>query len=67
MYYFYVKWDEFEQLFYMTHIDNLESIIARGILSHSAAQKMSHKRIDMLQVQERRATKRVPGASNSVS
>ncbi|MBX9743807.1 MAG: DUF4433 domain-containing protein [Chlamydiales bacterium] len=51
---------EFTQLFYITHLDNLESILEKGILSHARAQRLPHKKIDMWEVQERRKTKRVP-------
>jgi len=56
-----MKLDEVEQLFYLTHIDNLDSIMKKGILSHSKVQNMPHKRIDMFEIQERRRIKRVSG------
>jgi hypothetical protein len=56
-----MKIDEVGQLFYLTHIENLDSIMERGILSHSKAQSLPHKRIDMFEVQERRRTKSIPG------
>jgi hypothetical protein len=51
---------DFTQLFYLTHIDNLESILEKGILSHSKVQSMAHKKIDMMEVQDRRKNKCVP-------
>ncbi len=56
-----MKLDEVKQLFYITHIENLSSILERGILSHSRAQSLPHKRIDMPEVQERRRAKRISG------
>jgi hypothetical protein len=56
-----MKLTDFQQLLYLTHIDNFESIIEKGILSHSKAQNIMHKRIDMPEVQQRRRPKRIPG------
>ena len=56
-----MKLAEVKELYYITHIENLDSIIERGILSHSRAQSISHKKIDMTEVQERRRTKCIPG------
>lgn len=56
-----MKFEELEQLLYITHIDNLGSILEQGILSHSKVVNVPHKRIDMLAVQERRRAKRVFG------
>jgi ssDNA thymidine ADP-ribosyltransferase DarT-like protein len=58
-----MKLDEVKQLFYITHIENLGSILERGILSHSRVQDLPHKRIDMPEVQERRRTKRISGGT----
>jgi len=55
-----MEYTEFEQLFYITHIHNLESILEKGILSHSQAKSIPHMRIDMIEVQDRRKTKYVP-------
>ena len=52
---------DIKQLFYLTHVENVGSIIERGILSHSLAQSVPHKRIDMPVVQEKRENKSVPG------
>jgi hypothetical protein len=56
-----MEFEKFSQLFYITHLDNLNSIVEKGILSHSRAQELSHKRIDMQEVQELRKSKQVPG------
>ena len=56
-----MKLAEVKEIYYITHIENLDSIIERGILSHSRAQSISHKKIDMTEVQERRQTKCIPG------
>jgi ssDNA thymidine ADP-ribosyltransferase DarT-like protein len=56
-----MKLDDVKQLFYLTHMENLNSIMERGILSHSKAKSVPHKRIDMFEVQERRRGKRISG------
>lgn len=52
---------ELEELQYITHIDNVPSILARGILSHRKAQALDPLSIAMEEIQQRRAQRRVPG------
>jgi len=55
--------DEVEELFYITHIDNLSSIMEHGILCHEEAIKFHHVTIDKRAVQEIRDTKCPRGRS----
>lgn len=50
-----------KELHYILPIANLESVLARGILSHSKVAKIKHDSIAMPEIQERRAKIRVPG------
>lgn len=51
------------QLYYITDIANLPSILRRGILSHNHVAKIKHKSIAEEGVQERRK-KKIPGTNN---
>lgn len=51
---------DIQELYYITHIENVPSILERGILSHNAATKVSHFSIANEKVQRRRANKTVP-------
>jgi len=53
--------DELDELHYITLIDNVPSILAKGILSHHLAEKVPHRSIAMQEVQDRRSNKTVPG------
>ena len=44
----------------ITHIDNIPSIMQRGILCHEHVQKLKHRSIALEDVQDRRHRKRVP-------
>ena len=48
------------ELHYITTADNLESILVRGILSHSRAARIRHSSIANKQVQARRAPSKIP-------
>jgi ssDNA thymidine ADP-ribosyltransferase, DarT len=56
-----VERDELGELHYITHVDNLESICRRGILSHRLARRIKHRSVADPEVQDRRKGKRVPG------
>jgi hypothetical protein len=56
-----VKREELSELHYITHMDNVQSILRRGILSNSRASKVDHTSVAMQEVQDRRAKKDVPG------
>ena len=53
--------DELEELHYIVHLQNLDSILTRGILSHKLAEKVDHLSVALEEVQERRSTKLVTG------
>ena len=53
--------DEVEELHYITSIDNLGSILIRGILSHNRAKRIPHTSVAYESVQDRRRVKSVPG------
>ncbi|HBW19827.1 MAG: DUF4433 domain-containing protein [Streptosporangiaceae bacterium] len=52
--------DEIKELHFISSIENLESILRRGILSHDKASKINHKSVALEDVQDRRRGKRVP-------
>ncbi len=56
-----MKLSDISELHYLTDIHNLTSIVEKGILSHVLANEVPHKKIDMPEVQGRRACKLVPG------
>jgi hypothetical protein len=49
------------ELHYIVHIDNIASILSRGILSHNRAATVKHTSVAMEEIQERRAVVAVPG------
>jgi hypothetical protein len=53
--------DEVTELHYITHVDNVASILRHGILSHNRARKLDHRSVALAVVQERRQ-KQVPNA-----
>jgi len=52
---------ELAELQFITHIDNLASILEHGILSHNQMAARHHVSVAMPEVQDRRAQKVVPG------
>lgn len=55
--------DEVRELHFITSIDNLGSILERGILSHNRAARIEHLSVAAEEVQDIRHGKRVPGGS----
>jgi acetyltransferase-like isoleucine patch superfamily enzyme len=53
--------DELDELHYITPIDNVPSILRRGILSHSRAERFQHESVALQEIQERRAEVVMPG------
>lgn len=53
--------EEIAELHYITPIDNVDSILANGILSHRLVERVSHRSVAMQEVQDRRKNKVVPG------
>lgn len=50
------------ELYYITPITNVVSIMQHGILSNKLSKKLPHKSVAMEVIQARRKTKRIPGA-----
>lgn len=51
---------EVKELHYITPIENIPSILQHGILCHRLAKKVIHRSVAMPEVQQRRASKRIP-------
>jgi ssDNA thymidine ADP-ribosyltransferase, DarT len=54
---------EVAELHYITPIENLHSILGRGILSHNRAARLEHRSVALESVQDIRRGKSVPGGS----
>ena len=52
---------DINELHYITPIANVPSILQHGLLSHSRAQKVVHQSVAMLEIQDLRSKKVVPG------
>ena len=52
--------EELDELHYITPIENVASILGKGILSHRLAARVPHASVAMQAVQDRRSNKRVP-------
>lgn len=50
------------ELYYITQISNVSSILKRGILSHNLSLKVPHQSIAMPEMQAKRKNKKIPGA-----
>lgn len=48
------------ELFYITHLDNIPSIMRNGILSHNEAKRINHYSVALQDVQDKRAVKKIP-------
>lgn len=55
---------EVRELHFITSIENLNSILKRGILSHNRAQRVEHRSVASEDVQNRRRWKSVPRGSS---
>lgn len=53
--------EELTELHYITHMNNVQSILRIGILSNKRASKVGHTSVAMQEVQDRRAKGVVPG------
>ena len=53
--------DEVKELHFITSIDNLDSILMRGILCHNRARRLPHRSVASESVQDIRRGKSVPG------
>jgi len=56
-----MKFEELDELHYITPIKNMGSICTMGILSHKKAEKIPHQSVAMDEIQERRKKVVVPG------
>jgi len=59
-----VRRSDVVELYYITPIGNVPSILKRGILSNKLAADFPHKSVAMEVVQTRRTNKRIPGAGH---
>jgi hypothetical protein len=57
-----LKKTDLQELHYICPIENLQSIMANGILSNKRAAKLEHRSVAMQEIQERRKKIVVPGA-----
>ena len=56
-----------KELYYITLISNIPSIMRHGILSHNLSQKYPHDdSIAMLEIQNKRKNKKIPGTNNKL-
>ncbi|MDI6732456.1 MAG: DUF4433 domain-containing protein [Planctomycetota bacterium] len=56
-----MKKEDLKELHYITHIDNLLSILKGGILCHEKSKKIRHQAVSDPKVQKRRAKVVIPG------
>ena len=56
-----MTFEELEELHYITPIENMKSIVTRGLLSHEKMDKFSHKSVALDEVQKKRKKVVVPG------
>lgn len=59
-----MKRDELDELHYITHMNNVASILRHGILSNRQASRVGHTSVAMQEVQDRRASVVVPEGLN---
>jgi hypothetical protein len=52
---------QLDELHYITAVENVPSILERGLLSHRLAQKVKHTSVAMQQIQSIRSGKQIPG------
>lgn len=55
-----MKREEIAELHYITAIDNVASIVQRGILSHESSRRLHHRSVASAEVQARRASRKIP-------
>lgn len=58
------KMIEIKELHYIAHLENIPSILGKGILCHNKIKKTTFKDISLTEVQERRLKKRIPGGGS---
>lgn len=57
-----MKRSDVKELYYITPIANVPSIMNNGILSHELSKKLAHESLAMEEIQSKRGNKRIPGA-----
>ena len=57
-----MKRSDVKELYYITPIANVPSIINNGILSHELSKKLAHESLAMEEIQAKRKNKRIPRA-----
>ena len=55
---------DINELYYITPIDNVPSILQYGILSYKQASRLAHGSVAMTEIQARRTNRRIPGAGH---
>ncbi len=55
-----------KELYYISHIANIPSILEHGILSHNLSEKLPHDSIAMEEIQDRRKNKTIPGTKKKL-
>lgn len=58
--------NDIQELYFITDIANVPSIMKEGILSHKNANRIRHRSIAETGVQERRQNKKIPGTNKSL-
>lgn len=56
--------EDIKELYFITPIENVPSILKYGILSHNLSKKLHHRSVAMTEIQDRRHDKKIPGAGN---
>ena len=57
---------DIRELYYITPIANIPSILEYGILSHNYSLKRDHYSVAMREIQVRRKDKKIPGTKNQL-
>jgi len=55
---------DIKELYFITPIENISSILKYGILSHNLSKKLHHCSVAMSAIQDRRHNKKIPNAGN---
>lgn len=55
-----------KELYFITPIANVVSIVQYGILSHNLSMKLPHSSVAMREIQDRRRDKRIPGTNREL-
>jgi hypothetical protein len=56
--------EDIKELYFITPIENVPSILKYGILSHNLSKKLHHRSVAMLEIQDKRCNKKIPNAEN---